>query len=298
MSEQSEDAGFPEPTVPDEILKHIVGIVVYLECETASGRIADAEVATGIIVSIQGQWFLISAGHLVDDLRDRCRTGAKILGCNLITVVGSSAGSKIAIGLFDSSSKTLINQEAFPVISANEDGLDCLILPVNETLRELLEVQGIEALDESTWQNPPANPDVSYVAGFSSSLAKLGQQHAATHAEIQLKIPVPIVPISPTASPPAHLRKKLDRLFFKIPKVRGMSNEMPLLFDHPAGLSGGPIIAARATSETQLEATLVGIQSGWDEKTRTIAATPWPYIVAIIHRLLERLTSDYELPGH
>ncbi len=290
--------GFPEPTHSEEILRHIVGIQVPIDLSKShresSGRMADAEIATGIVVSIFEQWFLISAGHLVNDLHRRHQLGDRILTCRLITLANSESDvPPIQFGLFDPESPTFLNADLI-ALAIDKDGLDCLVVPVTNGLRDLLELRGIQALHESTWRQPPTRPDIHYLAGVSSSLAQIDEETNAGQVTVGMRLIAPIVPIYPTNEPPAKLIKPIERLFFLLPKVSGHSDGKPRQFDHPGGMSGGPIIAACVTNENVMQLCLIGIQSSWDEGTRVIAATPWPLVVHVVEKMIEMWKNSFE----
>lgn len=298
MEEKRQTNGFIEPTHPEELLRHIVGILVPIDLSKADreaiGRRAAAEIATGIVVSISEQWFLISAGHLVDDLRERHQQGHRLLTCRLISMASSEReASAIQFGLFDPQSPTFLNTNLI-ALAINKIGLDCLVVAVNKNLRDLLEHRGVQALHESTWVEPPSNPNMHYLVGFPASLAQLSEDKDLTQVSVNLQLIAPIVPIYPTPEPPEKLMTPSERLFFHLPKVNGTSDGKPRQFDHPGGMSGGPIIAARVTGETEIEACVVGIQSSWDKDTRVIAATPWPLVVHVVEKLIEHWKDAFD----
>lgn len=298
MAELLQTAGFPKPTHCEEFLRHIVGIVVPIDLSKSnresSGRMADAEIATGIVVSISEQWFLVSAGHLVNEIRDRHERGDRIMTCHLMTLANSEREVlPIQFGLFDPESSNFLNPHLI-TLSVDKDGLDCLIIAVSDRLRELLEHRGAQALHESNWQQPPARPDIHYLAGFSSQLAQLDELKDGEQISVGLQLTAPIVPIYPTSEPPAKLKKPIERLFFHLPKITGYSDGIPKEFDHPGGLSGGPIIGVSAASTTEIRQYLLGIQSSWDKDSRVIAATPWPFVVEVIKQWVENWKRCFE----
>ena len=157
MNESQPPVGYPEPTHSEQILRHVVGIQVQIQIaksrRPANGRMADAEIASAIIVSISEQWFLVTAGHLVEELRARHQLGDRILGCRLLTLANSEGDMPtIPFGLIDPESPTFLNADLIP-FAVNQEGLDCLVVPIGDDLRELLDLRGIRALHESTWRS-------------------------------------------------------------------------------------------------------------------------------------------------
>jgi len=298
MSESQSPVGYPEPTHSEQILRHVVGLQVQIHIaesrRPADGRMADAEIASAIIVSISEQWFLVTAGHLVDELRTRHQLGDRILGCRLLTLANSKGDlPTIPFGLIDPESATFLNADLIP-FAVNQEGLDCLVVPIGDDLRELLDLRGIRALHESTWKEPLIRADMHYLAGLSASLARLDEESNRRQVKVGLQLPAPIIGIYPASNPPEKLVKPIERLFFHLPKVNGRCDGKPLQFDSPAGMSGGPIIAACIVSETDMRLCLVGIQSSWDKDSRVIAATPWPLVVQVIEKMIEMWEKSFE----
>jgi hypothetical protein len=298
MAESLKTTGIPELRQHDHLLRHIIGIVVPIHLSKPnrelSGRMADAEIATGIVVSISEQWFLVSAGHLVNEVRDRHERGDTIMTCRLITLANPEREMpSIQLGLFDPDSSSFFNPNLMAV-SIHKGGLDCLIVAVSESLRDLLEHRGVQALDESTWRQPSDCPKIHFITGFPSHLAELDEQQEREQNYVGLQLTVPIIPVYPTNDPPANLKKPIERLFFQLPRITGHANGVPKQFDHPGGLSGGPIFGATAVNETEIRHCLLGIQSSWDKDSRVIAATPWPFVVEFIVQWIEKWMRCFE----
>lgn len=222
-------------------------------------------VYTCFVLDVAGHWYLITAGHILQDLY------ATLPKC-----------TDVRCDLFDGWDDQHRLATPFNVLDAkhlhfDEHWLDIGIIRLEPLHRRNLERAGIRAFDEIGWRNPPTDMLAYAVIGLPD---QLGNQPT-------------IVLVKGVPTPP-----ELDRLFprfcGKLPdslvhKPTGASlTEM-------VGLSGGPIIGfTKPQANGEVRYFLIAAQSAWLREQRLLVG---PLMEAVAHGIREAFSNESDGAG-
>ena len=118
---------------------------------------------TTFVLSVYDQWFLITAGHCVDELQDAWRHGYSVEKARLIDCMGEGAVHKHSI-LFDL-------ENAVPIQPFRDDKYDYGLIFVEDHYRSLLEKNGVVPLTEDVWEKQPDEVDFYLLIGVPAEFS-------------------------------------------------------------------------------------------------------------------------------
>lgn len=252
--------------------KHLVPICAVFDKE---GKNAVC-VATSFVVSIENRWFLVTAGHVAEEITGYLTDASFQLQR---TFLYDSGGLKARYNdpiPFD------LTPESF-IILGNESTVDYAVIHVEDYYRRLLEKNGIEPLNEQVWRSQPEDPEFYKLLGIPKQLISVEWNNDAQSTVLSLEITATLHPVTHSPVRPSGLEKT------KYPRWYGyITSDIDI-----KGVSGGPIFAFKRNAQNELRYWLVGIQSTWHPSTKAIAACPaiilCKYIADIVKQC-EKLT--------
>ena len=227
------------------LLQHVVQLQVALSKPRTLEAKPPIEIcsASAFVINIRGYSFLISAGHVIRDLKDFVlKKNYRIKTCQLVDL--SAKGREwpaIPFSVFDPG-QTNFFAPGVHGWSVFEDGADFLIIQLRQNQIDLLKAGEVFALDETSWDRSPESIDRYFLLGFPSSFNESGTTDIATGRRICGQVSAFSVPIEP-CDPPDHVEIKNGRFFATVPTIADAHNRKA--FDNIAGMSGGPIFACR-----------------------------------------------------
>lgn len=197
--------------------RHVV--VVQFAMRYPEGRTRDV-FHSAFVISIDGIWALITAGHCIEDFRRWEREGVRINGA-LLDYHTQSA--------IDGHAVPFNYHDANPYFLTSEDyGFDYGLVPLSDNTVRVLKANGITAMDESVWSGQPAQPDGYYLLGAPAVLA-----HRTPH---RLQVGLTLLAVERLAERPHFIDKsEAPRFFGKVTLDAGTTSV--------EGMSGGPIFA-------------------------------------------------------
>ncbi len=206
-------------------------------------------VMSAFVLSIDDEWFLVTAGHWWRDIGDLQNSGYCIEKSRLIDYAGSQSKHFQPIPFdIESSVKMVIDKNKY----------DYGIIHLRQTYRSLLESNGIKPFDESVWDKQPENPDFHFLLGIPTELTEECGNN---------------VVIKPTF----HTVKESQEAYEAFEK-----NDAPTFYgkieidnydlSSIKGMSGGPLVSFKKTENGGLKYWLCGVQSRWLPGKRYIAA--------------------------
>lgn len=230
----------------DFFLRHVVG--VYLLFEDKDGK-HHHSVLTGFVMSIEGVWFLMTAGHCIEDVQTNKARGWRIKRSLLLDALRADARHAMPVP-FD-----FENSGAAKICYDPKYDYGGIVLDAH--YRRLLEANGVVPITEEAWEKQPKRFDFFKVIGVNYA----GTRFTPTHAHI--KITFHRVR-ELRRRPPGFETTKAPTLWGKISlDEAGTSIE---------GLSGGPVYGFVKKEDGELKYWLHAVQSRWLEKKRLIAA--------------------------
>lgn len=222
-------------------------------------------VFSGFVVEAKGEWFYVTAGHILRDITRALAAGYKF---DIWRLDDQAAGrGQKAIPLdFDS--------DRWLVLDYPEIGMDYAALHVEGLYRSGLEAGGVEALGFNSWSDHLAEHDHWALLGIPSE--------SVTYDGIStIKTRIVVAPIVPTDAPPQAGRKAENQFY-------GRLNDDPDgIVSDIDGMSGGPIFNLKKIDGTW-KYSVIGVQSAWYEKSRIIAACPF----SSLGKALEQIVTD------
>jgi len=221
---------------------------------------------SAFVISVSGEWFLATAGHILQALADARKAGQHL--------------SDFAIN-----DKWCMNRHGLPIPIGDDyifdnalhvydegNGIDCGCIYLRPHYRALLEANGIEPVTEQAWEKGLPRKCKFYVM-FGVPKQLTGVHVAGRQADRISNIVWMNIRIIDEADVPDHMRKPFPRFYGRLDatlKCEGTGE----IVDDIDGMSGGPIIGLSRTQTGQFCYWVVAIQSGWDRTTRVIAGFP------------------------
>lgn len=231
------------PNITNFFIKHVVAVAIKLE----NGSAKQEPLITASVLQASNRWFLITSAHWFNNIEQLLNLGYQITSIRLVDSLSSEAKFRMAIP-FSVSNFTPI------MLDDLDDEIDIAIIPLSLLYVELLKLNNIQALDESTWSEIPDQFDACWLFGLPAEFQKADNSHYS------LK--------------PLGLQVFLNGDYIKIPvgkkfpcfygevKTKGIINSI-------VGMSGGPILIY-----LNKKYWLIAIQTRWNQDTQIIEAIP------------------------
>lgn len=230
--------------------KHVVYLSFVFEKEEEESC---KGIVTFFVLSVAGNWFLITAGHCIRNLEKLISAGYQITQSYLIESLGLEARHREAIPFH--------YEGVQPIYLNIDDGLelDYGFIHLSTYYKELLQKNNIQPFDETTWRLQPRILDFYFLVGLPEDLGVVNND------TIEL-------------APILLVVNKIHEVPDNYPK-----SELPLFYGHIQlhedittikGMSGGPILGFYENEIGELKYWLIAVQSHWFPSTQVIVAYP------------------------
>lgn len=243
-------------------LRHYVPFSYYAkspEIMAARGGMAQPCICSAFILESRDVWCLVTAGHVIDEIEAERKQGIEQVNFRLWDGWGHDARFRDYIP-FD-------YNEA-PKIRMYQDGLDYGLIPLRALHVSALQANGVVPIGAShyaaDWPIEFAGYAMIGTPGTTVSLEHRGGRST------QFNHSVSVIPLEKVLNPPAELIQAAPRFYGKI-LVPEDSDDWQAIGKDISGMSGGPVIGVRRGQEG-LKYWVVGVQSGWLESSRIVAA--------------------------
>lgn len=223
--------------------------------------------ASGFLISVQNQWFWVTAGHIFEDIKTAIDTGQKLGEWHLDDSDALGARSNMPIPFdFDNAFRTYFYDE--------DSGVDYALIYLEPYYRNLLQRNNIEPLNEQAWRvGLPEDFDFYFLIGIPDECVQ-----PQMNAEVIIKGCM-LIPVQRIDDPPEEILTDMPRLYFKISVIN----------INIQGMSGGPIFGFRKNNEGQLKYWVIALQSGLFKNKRIITACPIQNFADWIDSVLEKI---------
>jgi hypothetical protein len=236
-------------------------------------------IATAFVVAVGDEWFLLTAGHTLADLKAACQSGRRIIKARLIDSPGRSQQMGPIPFDFD------LDQCAF----VDADGLDYGLIHLRFHYAELLRKGERRAFDRSHWGSPSGRYDDYVLLGFPSSHRLIRSTRVGPETtQVDVASATPLLPLQPTPDPPECLVKAAERFYAKVPRGLGyVEGELRPVLDDIEGMSGGPVVGVRYGDDGTIDYELIAVQSTWAKDSRVLAACPVQKLLSTLEEMID-----------
>ncbi|MBI3911277.1 MAG: hypothetical protein HY320_10130 [Armatimonadetes bacterium] len=224
---------------------------------------------SGFVVEVQGEWFLVTAGHCLTEVDDARRKGVVFPHWDLDDAASMGARyNQVGPFAFDNAIKGRAYDES--------TGMDYGVIHLREVYRPQMRANGIIPLKAEHCQEP-GGYDRFFLLGVPQETITTGPHPARMAKGLRL---VDIVPVRRDEVPEDMRAKPWPRVFYRV--ISGLEDVAPPV-KSLKGMSGGPIFAVKEVDGRQYY-WLVGVQSGFHQQEAIISTCP----VDRLHSVLEQ----------
>lgn len=236
--------------------KHLVALICRATAPAKPTAEATTHVFTAFVIEAAGQWFLITAGHVINGIKDAQAAGYLV---DWFRLGDKAAGSKWDFGV-----PIPFEIAEWVVLEGDPGGTDYAAWPIPDLIVQQLRAGGVKALGEHTWLEPIHEAERPHWV-----LAGIPKENVITRGS-KIAFRGVLIPLIPTAAPPEATTVE-RRTFAQIKPPDDPSSVTTTDID---GMSGGPIFAVRMENhpeEIKVNYGVIGIQSGWLAPQRIIS---------------------------
>ena len=211
-------------------------------------------------MEVSGEWFLVTAGHIIEDLKVSQRKGQVLTGFQLNDSWANLPDGAMALPIdFE-----YILARAHSLYDPDL-GLDYACIHIGDHYKRLLQKGGIVPFDEMAWEKGlPDHPDFHIMIGIPSQWSSIDVRAHPPSQELNCVL----FPIRDLDKLPENLLGKPHRFYGKLDEELHCPDGK-LLTDLD-GMSGAPIMAVKKTEDGKMHYWLVALQSAWLPSERIV----------------------------
>lgn len=218
------------------------------------------------VISIEGRWFLLTAGHVLEALDQTLKEGTLIYA-GLYGNWGPATGDngKITFNYEDTRRWWLRDDEA---------GFDYGLISLGDYYAAHLRAIHVQPLTEEYWLEVPKILARYVLVGFPSERVRVEQMPGTSNSvTTSVSMANALVRLEAVEDPPDELRTNNLRFYARLVAPE-QSTDSEFSIRDIDGMSGGPVFGFGADPNGVIRYWIVGVQSGWHRPTRVIAACP------------------------
>jgi len=252
----------------NRVAKSVSKHFVTLSCvQRPVGALESILVFSGFVIDVSGEWFYVTAGHIIRDICIALASGSSFDVWRLDDqTAGNRFGGKAVPYDFNADTWIVIRDESI--------GLDYASVHLGDFYRRQLEVGGITAIAKNAWGDYVNEYDHWVLMGVPS-------ETAAYDGSTAINARMVMSPLT-SVEEPTDAGDKAQNQFYAKP-----SEDSERFFKDADGLSGGPVFALKKQGEVW-KYKVIGIQSAWYPANRTLAICPF----SSFGLALEKLVAD------
>lgn len=229
---------------------------------------------TAFFADIGGMPCIVTAGHVLNDIRASCTGENRLIKARLIDGLHRSDSSVNDAIPFDFDFDKMFIANDF-----DGTGIDYGVIPLRQYFVNLMRSKGCTPCAPTL--NAVDYYDVLVMAGFPDEKNFVNENvvNGATTVSLRLASGAALLQIISSDSDeiPEKCRKPFPRIHGRLlTTARGGLNDI-------VGMSGGPVFGIKINSDN-LELGLLGVQSGWDPASRITSVCPLTVLDSIASR--------------
>jgi hypothetical protein len=244
------------PTLTDRFAQSVGHHFVTLSCvqhphDAGEMRI---HVLSGFIVEILGEWFYMTAGHILRRIRQAIDAGSTFDVWRFGDQTAGNRFNNMAVPYFFESEKWFVLEDS-------DAGLDYATVHIGGLYRKQLEAGGVSAIEKSAWSDYTAEHDHWALVGIPS-------ETVVYDGKTEIAARVVVAPLVPADAPPGGDTKASNQFYAKLAEDSGS------FVTNVDGMSGGPIFMLKFVHDTW-RYSVIGVQSAWYPSQRLIVGCPF-----------------------
>ncbi len=233
-------------------------------------------VFSGFLVEILGEWFYVTAGHI---LRDICTAIAAGSEFDVWRLDDQTAGNRF----FGKAVPYAFDLKQWFVLQDDSQGFDYAIVHLAPFYRRQLEAGGATPIGKAFWSDHLVTADYWVLVGIPSESVNFD-------GESVIRARVVVAPLRP-AETPDFAERKAEYQFYATPLDGSKAS-----FEDADGFSGGPVFALKKV-EGKWCYGVIGVQSAWYRPSRTMAICPFTSFALALEPVLAEALEEYQRNG-
>ena len=230
--------------------RHFVTLSCVQQSPAGSGE--RVHVFSGFVVDISGEWFYVTAGHILRDVRAAIDAGSAF---DVWRLGDQSAGHNFK----NTGVPYAFDIGQWLVIANQEAGLDYATVHVGGLYRQQLEAGGIVPFQLDAWSDHTVPHDRWALVGIPT-------ESVAYDGNTLVTARIVVTPLTAASAPPSAGARAENQFYAKLDDdPQGIVKDL-------VGMSGGPIVMLK--HDKFWKYSIIGVQSGWYPSLRIIAACP------------------------
>jgi hypothetical protein len=236
-------------------------------------------VFSGFVMDVAGEWFYVTAGHILRDIRIALEAGSTF---DIWRFGDQTAGNKFK----DTAVPYGFKLDDWFVLEDERSGLDYAIVHIGGLYRQQLEAGGISALGKSAWSDNVAEHDHWALVGIP-------KETVVYDGKTVISARFVMTPLLQTDEVPQFANQRAENQFYA-----KLADDTESMVADIVGMSGGPVFRLKNTDGTW-KYNVIGVQSGWYPSTRILAICPFSsFALAIESVVQEELHAEDVSSGH
>ena len=209
---------------------------------------------SGFFVAVKGEWFYMTAGHILRDIRSAIEGGSTF---DVWRFGDQTAGNRFQ----DMAIPYAFDIEQWFVLEDAEAGLDYATVHIGGLYRKQLEAGGVTALDKNAWGDHLSEHGHWVLAGIPKETVSYDGKTVISARFV-------MAPLTSADAPESAGRKAENKFYAKL------ADDSERCVNDIDGMSGGPVFTLRLVDETW-KYKVIGVQSAWYPSSRVVAVCPF-----------------------
>lgn len=210
-------------------------------------------VFSGFLMDVKGEWFYMTAGHILRDIRIALKGGSTF---DIWRLGDQTAGNRFQ----DTAVPYGFDIDQWFVLEDAASGLDYATVRITGLYRKQLEAGGVTALDKNTWGDHLTAHDHWVLVGIPKETVSYDGKTIISSRFV-------MAPITSTEAPPFAERRAENKFYARL------ADDSERVVNNIDGMSGGPVFLLRLVDDIW-KYNVIGVQSSWYPSSRVVAVCP------------------------
>jgi hypothetical protein len=222
-------------------------------------------VFSGFFMAVKGEWFYMTAGHILRDIRIALKAGSTF---DVWRFGDQTAGNRF----HDTAIPYAFDIEQWCVLENSFVGLDYATVHIGGLYRKQLEAGGVTALDRNAWGHHLSEHDHWVLAGIPKETVSYDGKTIISAKFVMAPL---------TSTDPPSLAEGSENKFYA-----SLADDSERVVSDIVGMSGGPVFMLRLV-EGNWKYKVIGLQSAWYPSSRVVAVCPFATFGEAVEPIVE-----------